>query len=184
MRDLRVIDDVLRHIGVKDFNEWHQKQRMFHDGIVMQVSDEISRFELGLSLILCGVDGSGGHLFHIHDPGGYASFDNLSYCCSGIGNRHAEAVLAWYRYSRNFPLNESLYIAYEAKRRAELAGGVGRETDLLVISEDGIDQVANSTIESLEAIYADREKGARRSGFDPRIQKVEIQQERLEGQDA
>lgn len=181
MRDLRIIDYVLRPVGIRDFNEWHQKQRMFHDGIVMDVSGELSKFRLGLELLLCGVDGGGGHLFNIHDPGGYMSFDNLSYCCAGIGNRHAEAVLAWYSYSRDFPLQEALYIAYEAKRRAEMAGGVGRDTDLLSIGEEGVQRINTSTIESLEAIYADREKGARRSGFDRRISEVEVRQEPLEG---
>jgi hypothetical protein len=174
IREKHIVDEVLRpKTGIKSFAEWHAKQKSIHDMILMNVSEEISHYTLGLSLILAGVDVEG-HLIMIVDPGTYRSYDNLSYCCLGMGGRHADNVFAWYRYSRLFPLNDAVYIAFEAKKRAEMAGGVGQATDILIIDSDGINEVKPDTVNALEGIYHDREAKAERTGFDERITKLQL----------
>lgn len=179
-REEHVVDEVLRPLaGIKSFEEWHGKQRSLHDGLVMDLNQGIANCRLGLSLLLAGVDKIG-HLIRIDDPGIYRSFDNLSYCCIGMGDRHADNVFAWYKYSSTFPLNEALYIGFEAKKRAEMTGGVGRSTDILIIDEYGIKEICPESVNLLEEIYHDREQKSERAGFDKRITELEIQTSDLE----
>lgn len=177
MREKHIVDEVLRPLaGLKSFSEWHDKQTTLHDSLVMKLNDGVANYELGLVLILTGVDDRG-HIIRISDPGTYRSFDNLTYCCVGMGNRHAENVFAWYRYSENFPLNEALYISFEAKKRAEMAGGVGRSTDIIVINEKETRVVNCDTIQGMEKIYHERESRSDRTGFDKQITELKIQSE-------
>jgi hypothetical protein len=179
-REKHVIDEVLRpQAGIKSFAEWHAKQRSLHDGIVMDLSHAISNFRLELSLLLAGVDDTG-HLIRIGDPGTYRSYDTLAYCCIGMGDRHSENVFAWYKYSQALPLTEALYIAFEGKKRAEMAGGVGQTTDIIVIDAKGIQQIKADTIKVLEEIYCERESRSERAGFDKSIKELKVQTGSLE----
>ena len=180
IRERHVIDEILRpQAGIRSFAEWHAKQRSLHDGIVVDLNHAISTYELGLSLILAGVDDTG-HLIRIGDPGIYRSYDALSYCCIGMGDRHSDNVFAWYKYSQALPLSEALYIAFEGKKRAEMAGGVGQATDIIVIGVNGIQQIKAETIKTLEEIYCERESRSERAGFDKSIKDLKVQTGSLE----
>jgi len=92
-----------------------------------------------------------------------------------MGDRHADNVFAWYRYSSTTPLNEALYIAFEAKKKSEMAGGVGPMTDALIVDSNGIQFVEDSTMQTLLEIYNEREHGAQRRSFDKRITELKIE---------
>lgn len=127
LRMSRIQDEVLRpRQGIKTIGEYHAKQSSLHDSVVMDLNDRMARYDLGLALILAGIDDLGhAHVIEIANPGSWRSYDFLGYCCEGIGNRHADNVFAWYRYTQSFPLNEALYIAFEAKKKAQMAGASG-----------------------------------------------------------
>ncbi|MCH8877631.1 MAG: hypothetical protein IIA89_12530 [Chloroflexi bacterium] len=180
VREKHIVDEVLRpHTGLTSLADWRNEQKNLHDHLVISLNEEIANYGLGLTLMLVGFDDEG-HLIRINDPGTYRSYDNLSYCCLGMGNRHADNTFAWYRYSRLFPVNDALYIAFEAKKKAEMAGGVGSSTDILIINAEGTKEVAVETIVKLEAIYHDRESRRERTGFDKKITELEIQANSLE----
>ncbi|MBI3538269.1 MAG: hypothetical protein HY070_12025 [Chloroflexi bacterium] len=175
IREKHVVDEVLRPLaGFKSFSEWHARQTQLHDSLVMQLNDGIAHYGLNLTLILAGVDDRG-HIIRIEDPGAYRSYDNLTYCCCGMGDRHADNVFAWYRYSDTFPLVEALFIAFEAKKRSEMAGGVGRSTDIVIIDKKGLNQVTADTIDAMEEIHNERESRSERGGFDKKITELNIQ---------
>lgn len=174
-REKHLVDEVLRpQTGMKSLDQWRDEQSKLHDSTVLNVSRDIEKYELGLSLLLAGVD-TEGHLIRLGDPGTYRSFDYLSYCCIGMGDRHADNVFAWYKYSREVGLNEALYIAFEAKKKAEMAGGVGSSTDILIIDQDSISEVEESTIKKLEHIYNEREAQRECQKFDDSVTKLAIQ---------
>jgi len=175
LRATRIEDEVLRPCaGIRTIAEYHDKQTKLHDTVVMDVNERMRRYDLGLVIVLAGVDEQA-HVIQIGNPGAWRSYDNLGYCCTGIGNRHADNVFAWYKYTQSFPVNEALYIAFEAKRRAEMAGGVGRATDALIVSKDGVKAVTQETIGRLGEIYDQREGRGQRTGFDKSITELTIE---------
>ncbi len=176
IRRTRIEDEILKPFaGIGSFNEYHQKQAGLHEGLVFDINNRIQNYEVGLTLILAGVDGRG-HVIVVSDPGIWTSWDAVGHAFSGMGNRHVDSVFAWYRYTQAFKLNEALYIAYEAKRRAEAAGGVGKATDAHVIDRDGIYTLKPTAISELEGIYDERENGGRRN-FDKRITDLKLEKE-------
>lgn len=180
IREKHIVDEILRpRTGLASLASWRREQRTLNDVIVMDLNERISHYRLGLSLLLAGVD-TEGHIITIGSPGTYRSFDNLSFCCMGMGDRHADNVFAWYRYSQAFSLNDALYIPFEAKKRAEMAGGVGQSTDILVIDRKGIKKVEMPTTGALEEIYNDRQARGERAEFDKRVAELEVQTSDLE----
>lgn len=128
-------------------------------------------------LLLLGIDENKdgqGHIIRISNPGVWRSFDKLGFCCLGMGDNHAMSVFAWYKYTSSIALKDATYIAFEAKKRSEVAGGVGKETDMYIISKKGIKKIPDIIIEKLEAIYNEREEEKRNRGIDERISKLGI----------
>ena len=178
-RERHIVDEILRpKAGIKSFEEWHEKQTKLHDSVVFDLQKYISGYDLGLSIILAGVD-TEGHLIFIGNPGTYRSYDKLLYCTVGMGDRHAQNVFAWYKYSHEFSLNETLYIAFEAKKKSEMAGGVGPSTDIIIIDGKGIEKLKGETVNKLEEIYNGRESSAERGKFGQDITKLKIQKEKV-----
>lgn len=180
LRTKRIEDEVLKaRAGIKSFAEYHQKQKMLHESLIFDLNERVRNHDLGLSVILLGIDDSA-HIFHITNPGTARSFDNLGYCTVGMGDRHADNVFAWYRYSSTTPLNEALYIAFEAKKKSEMAGGVGAITDVLIITGDGPQIVEESTVQALLEVYNEREHGTQRRTLDKRITELKIETRKAE----
>ncbi len=180
LRTQRIEDEVLRAgIGVQSFSEYHQKQQMLHESVVFDTNDKIQKYQLGLELILIGVDDRT-HISHITNPGLWRSYDNLGYCTLGMGERHADNVFAWYKYSSATPLKEALYITFEAKKKSEMAGGIGPTTDAFIIKASGIEVVNESTLTALSEVYNEREFGAERRALNDRLAKLKLETRKLD----
>ncbi len=180
IRQTRVEDEILRPIaGIGSFLEYHQKQAGLHEGLVFDLNSRIQNFEVGLTLILAGMDEKG-HVLVIGDPGIWTSWDAVGQAFAGMGNRHADSVFAWYKYTQTFGLSEALYISFEAKKRAEAAGGVGRATDIHIIDHSGLFKLKETALHELEQIYEERQS-SERLGFDKRVTDFQVQKEPLAG---
>jgi hypothetical protein len=126
LRVKHIEDEILNPLaGVRTFTDYHEKQKMLHDSLVFDLNERIKKYSIGLTLLLIGMDEQGGHIIQIANPGMWRSYDNLGFLCLGMGDRHADNVFAWYKYQSAMPLNDAIYIAFEAKKKAEVAGGVG-----------------------------------------------------------
>ena len=183
-QDLRIAhieDEILNPLaGIRTFTEYHEKQKTIHDSLVFDLNEKIKKYDVDLTLLLIGVDGQGGHIIGIMNPGIWRSYDSLGFLCIGMGDRHADNVFAWYKYQPAIQLNDAIYIAFEAKKKAEAAGCVGLATDMITIDKDGIEMVEQETIEVLEGIYYEREKTRERRGFDQQITELKIRTKKVE----
>jgi len=173
-RKKRIEDEILRAIGIESIDEYHSKQRILHDSLIFDLDKKIRDYKLEVAILLAGVDDEA-HLFMLGDPGTWRSYDSLGFCCLGSGDRHAEPIFAFYRFTTSLRASEALYIAFEAKKRSEMAGGIGNTTDVWIIDKnDGIKKIKDETIEELENIYAERETLSKRERFDKRITELGI----------
>lgn len=156
IRRKRVEHEILQEMGILSFDDFYNKQSSLHEHIILGLSGKIGKYDLGVHLLLAGADEKA-HLYRIGEPGTYRSFDELGFCCIGSGDRHAEPVFAFYGFSPKLSIKEALTIAFEAKKRSEMAGGVGKETDAWIIEKENLYEIDQETINQLETSRTDEE---------------------------
>ena len=139
---------VLRRVGLDYATFLDQQQNMSPD-LVSGLTGEYYSVELGVELLVVGIDTSGAHLYGIFDPGIASCFDSIGYTAIGSGLPHAEGFLTEAEYSPEISLSRGIWLAYIAKRRSERAPGVGsRFTDILVIdAENGANFLSHANLE-------------------------------------
>lgn len=118
-------------------------------------------FNFGLNAVeflIAGVDSGGkGHLFRVFYSGIAGGdwlnhCDRLGYCTIGSGSSHASISLALEGQHRRLSVPETLYNIYSAKRNSEIAPGVGKATDMLVITQAKVEVVTEARLKKLESI--------------------------------
>ena len=134
--------------------EWFREhQRMMSPEIVMRLDRQLETHEFNLHILVAGVDHAGAHIYWVYPPCSSECFEALGYCSIGTGERHADSTFIAYRFTPSIPLKNALYIIYEAKKKAEIAVGVGTHTDMAIIDENGIKNISDQTMKELENIY-------------------------------
>lgn len=118
----------LKEMSVEFFNE-----------INNHIQRYIYNFE-SISAIICGIDTTIPHTInstspHIYtvDDGVISCHDKLGFVAIGSGRNHAESHFMLSKYSVLMPSSTALLILHQAKRKAEICPGVGKDTDMFVI---------------------------------------------------
>jgi len=87
--------------------------------------------------ILIGADENGGvgagHIYKI-EYGRSVKLDRIGFAAAGAGQWHAESQFMFSRYTTEWDFPEALSLLITAKKRAEVAPGVGTETDIVLIT--------------------------------------------------
>lgn len=121
------------------YQTYLDKQKKLTDRNVSDLAEKLARFRLpDIEAIIVGVDDSGAHLYIFHYDDITEDYDlkcrdSSGYACIGSGAALAEAVFIINRYTPNCPLTDALFTSYVAKKRAELADGVGIQTRIFKI---------------------------------------------------
>jgi hypothetical protein len=110
--------------------------------LVGRISEDLVSFKLpGLSLIVAGLDKTGSdgsarsHIYEVHD-GEIGCLNIIGYAAIGAGARHARAHFMLANQSSSTSIPETLWNTYFAKKRAEVAPGVGETTDIGMIGPE------------------------------------------------
>lgn len=96
--------------------------------------NEIKRTRAHVSTIICGVDQFGARLVVIDETGVAHDCSSIGFAAIGDGKSHALSQFMFSRYTRDWSLAKSLLLLYSAKQRAQVAPGVGLETDLFLVA--------------------------------------------------
>lgn len=147
-----------------DNNSFISRQQEMAPELVRQLAAGIGNFQPPLvSCIFAGVDTTGGHLYvtidsemRCHDTVGFASV--------GAGHWHAQSHFMFSRHTRNRLFPETLLRTYSAKKRSEVAPGVGSGTDMFLISGLGkYTPIDPHVLDDLEKIYQTKRKRDQRT---------------------
>lgn len=131
-----------------------KSQRSLDNTIVLRLSRQLEGANYGLRIVVAGVDTTGAHIHCIFDPGSSECFDSIGYCSIGSGERHADSTLIVNDYNMALSLKKALYLMYEAKKRAELAPGVGKSyTDISIVTDSGIKNLTTQQMEALQIVF-------------------------------
>ena len=131
--------------------------------LVNRLTGELRHYTLDVEAIVAGVDSAGAHIFVITDPGIAVCNDAIGFAAVGFGDRHAESQFMLARFTHRWPLSQTLFLTYSAKRRAEVAPSVGQQTDLHVINAQQTVHVLRDSIREARTDLRERGGKARRS---------------------
>jgi len=90
---------------------------------VFTLDKNITQFDYGITILLGGVDETGGHIYRIENPGVAECFDSIGFNAIGIGQDHAVLSLIGNQYTVRLSLNEAVYLIYEAKKKSRDCSG-------------------------------------------------------------
>jgi len=143
-----------RGMTIKEF--YDRYVRTLPPDVVVTLDHQIATYDYGLSIIVAGVDPDEGHIYGIRNPGETDCYDALGYHAIGIGAMHAISSLIANGFLPLMGVKHAVYFSYEAKKNAESAPGVGRDTDMAIIRDGDIRNVSPEEIQELEKIYETR----------------------------
>jgi 20S proteasome alpha/beta subunit len=97
--------------------------------IYAQIDYAFATFMLPLEVLIAGTDESGPHIYGIRNPGLIDCYNSIGFHAIGTGAMHALISLIE-TYTPEASEMETMYHVFRAKKVAEVAPGVGEETDL------------------------------------------------------
>jgi 20S proteasome alpha/beta subunit len=156
-------DHRTRGHGLEKDRGWRQAEGPHcraQPGIYQQIIVQSNQFNLGVDLIVAGIDGTGSHVYYVGHPGTMVSFDKIGYNAVGSGASHVAIKFALDCLHPNTLLGDVLLAVYAAKRAAEVAPGVGQETEIKVISSSDIWSVPTALMDVLKDVH---NEGAKKS---------------------
>ena len=126
---------ILKPLGLTTA-EFLKQQTSMDDDTVRSITNGLLDFNMpGTATLVAGVDASGPHIFAIYD-GTPMQTDSVGFAAIGIGGRHAESQLMLAQYAPDVPTSAAMMLVFLAKSRAEVAPGVGPDTDMFVIGRE------------------------------------------------
>jgi hypothetical protein len=153
---------ILYPLGL-DLPSFLARQSKLNADLVVSVSEKLTvyDFESPLATLFIGNDHDGpdekGTYAHLYATEGdkLSDYTPVGFAAIGIGKFHAESQFMFSGHWPSKPFHETLLLAYAAKKRAEVAPGVGRDTDMVVIGPSlGFSlKVEDKHIAGLERIY-------------------------------
>lgn len=141
--------EILKPLGLASVSELMSKRKWSTavvDELLRQVQYSAHHDDVGT--IIAGQDETGPHLYVIDKPGMFSVHDRIGFASVGIGQRHAESQFMFAGYTPQWTFPRALYLTYVAKRRAEVAPGVGKYTDIAVITTG-----PNANIVPLDSVF-------------------------------
>jgi len=173
LRNKKIEEQYFRPMGIDRQSFYGQHIRMLPEEIVMGLDELVHKFDLSVWLIIAGVDKSGAHIFSINSPGVSECLDSIGYHSIGAGESHSLLSLIANNVSQVDNLLNTIYHVFEAKKRAENTPGVGKETDMAVISESGIVDLSSADIAILQTTYDNMNK-PRRANISKALKKLSV----------
>jgi len=128
----------------------------FSDRIIRAIAGQ----QADITAIICGVDHDGGHIYVVDEYGRSSCHDSSGFAAIGDGEWHANSQFMINGYTSWWTFGQALLLTYMAKKKAEVAPGVGLATDLYYMwpsfaelpheIHDGLQQIYTATQASQE----------------------------------
>lgn len=112
----------------------------------------ITKTNLDTAILLMGFENGKAKISEIVDTG-IETYDQIYFNTIGSGSIQAQNTLLFQKHSKQDDLKTTLYNVYKAKKNAEVMQGVGKETDIGYLNEEGIIMLDDENIAILDEIY-------------------------------
>lgn len=135
-------------------------QRQMNSELVQKLAGELLNFEVPeTAVIFCGVDSDRAHIYTAHN-GAVSCDDVVGFSAIGAGENHADSQLMFAAHTKWKGFADALLTTYTAKKRSEVAPGVGTATDMFYIGPTlgSYSQIGNHVLAKLETIYREEQR--------------------------
>jgi len=135
------------------------RQTEFSSDFVRDIGTELLNFEGPLvQTIIAGCDDNGPHIFTV-DNDSFQCHDSVGFAAIGAGQAHANSQMMAFNHTFRHSLADTLKAVFFSKKRAEIAPGVGPNTDMMVvIGTGGLSMIADNVQAELEKRYAEEKR--------------------------
>jgi hypothetical protein len=156
LRQRRLADCLLGPLGL-NFATFLSGQHGLPPALLLSLAEQIQdqSWDLGAEAVIAGVDGTGAHVYHVSDPGQSRCFDGPGFVAIGLGARHFETVFMAHSYDPTRDYSDALLLTFSAKRQAEMAPGVGRATDIIIMGEKEPYVLLQNEVEAIGSCHDD-----------------------------
>jgi hypothetical protein len=154
IRKKRAEQNILSPLGL-DHNSFIARQCEMSQDFIVKISKELLNFPIpDTSTIFAGVDPFGAHIYTVEN-GAVNCHDSAAFAAIGSGYWHANSQFMLAKHNYESPPPDTVLLTYLAKRRAEVAPGVGNETDMFVIGPNlgSYVRLSEADLNRLESIY-------------------------------
>ncbi len=155
--------DILKPLGL-DRNKFIELQANMQPNLVELIANNMYKYQIPNSgVIFTGIDNFGPHIYVVEN-GKIRCEDKVGFAAIGAGYWHADSHLMFSGHTKASPLYKALQATYFAKKRAEVAPGVGVDTDMFAITGLGaFTSIKDDIIKGLGDIYCGYLKTIRRA---------------------
>jgi len=108
--------------------------------------------------IVVAADDTNAHLYLVDSDCKVTCHDDVGFVAIGIGAWHAKSLLMQARYFSGNNFAAALALAHTAKKKAEIAPGVGKSTDMFMVTKTGWAPVAAELQAAVEQTYEEYDK--------------------------
>jgi hypothetical protein len=141
--------ELLAPLGLT-IDTYRDELRKFGDSTGETLVRDLIQYQVPYTAVLiAGLDPLGAHIYVV-DDGNISCNDAVAFAAIGIGARHAESQFMFAKHAWNSPIVDTGLLAYVAKKRAEIAPGVGEATDMFTVGPL-LGSLAISKPESIDA---------------------------------
>jgi hypothetical protein len=109
------------------------------------------------AIVVAG-DDADTHLYLVDSDSKVTCQDDVGFVAIGIGAWHAKSLLMQAKYFNRTNFAMALSLAHSAKKRAEIAPGVGKSTDMFIVNRTGWAPVAPELLSLVDGSYLEYEK--------------------------
>jgi len=134
------------------FNNFKTKREEIPNEFIHTILSEVAEFKLETQILLIGFVDSLAQITNIGDSG-ITNFRSMNFHAIGSGAVQAMNTLLFQKHSKADLLFPTIYNVYKAKKNAEVSEGVGKETEMLVLGEGGVQQLSSDDLVILDKIY-------------------------------
>lgn len=121
--------------------------------LINTILKQISEFKLATGILLIGFDENNKAQITEINEENIADFRDMNFHAIGSGNIQAANTLLFQKHDKSDKLLATVYSVFKAKRNAEVLQGVGKETELLILSKNGCVKIGKEETDILDDIY-------------------------------
>jgi hypothetical protein len=120
---------------------------------VQGLADKMQAAHYEAEAMVLGCDADSVGLFRVDSYGVVTNHFNIGFLSIGVGGIHASAQFMNEPYNHQKNYYNALYSTFVAKKRGEVAPGVGAITDMFMVSKNGITFVPDQLVLRMETLY-------------------------------